>query len=68
MIGNDVNLDIFQLAECLSGTTEVSNILAKYLEWDRAPRRIIYQLSQELELVKSQASLTTSSPVPGKAM
>ena len=40
MIGNDVNLDIFQLAECLSGTTEVSNILAKYLEWDRAPCRI----------------------------
>jgi hypothetical protein len=30
MVSNDVNLDILQLVYCLSGTTEISNILAKY--------------------------------------
>ena len=40
MVGNDVNLDILQLAERISGTTEVANIFAKYPEWDRAPRRL----------------------------
>lgn len=40
MVGNDTNLDILQLASRISGTTEVSNILAKYPQWDRAPRRL----------------------------
>ena len=40
MVGNDANLDILQLVSRLSGTTEVSNILAKYPQWDRAPRRL----------------------------
>ncbi|KJA12558.1 hypothetical protein HYPSUDRAFT_1096618, partial [Hypholoma sublateritium FD-334 SS-4] len=40
MIGNDANLDIFQLASRLTGTTQVSNILAKYPQWDRSPRRL----------------------------
>ncbi len=40
MIGNDSNLDIYQLASRLTGTTQVSNILAKYPHWDRAPRRL----------------------------
>ena len=40
MVGNDANLDILQLASRLTGTTEVSNILAKYPHWDRAPRRL----------------------------
>lgn len=40
MIGNDANLDIYQLASRLTGTTQVSNILAKYPQWDRAPRRL----------------------------
>lgn len=40
MVGNDVNLDILQLAERISGTTEVANIFAKYPEWDRGPRRL----------------------------
>lgn len=39
MVGNNVNVDILQLSERLSETTEVSNILAKHPEWDRAPRR-----------------------------
>ncbi|KAF8970227.1 hypothetical protein BDZ97DRAFT_1652701, partial [Flammula alnicola] len=40
MVGNDSNLDIYQLASRLTGTTQVSNILAKYPQWDRAPRRL----------------------------
>jgi hypothetical protein len=40
MVGNDANLDVLQLVSRLSGTTEVSNILAKYPQWDHAPRRL----------------------------
>jgi hypothetical protein len=40
MVGNDANLDILQLVSCLSGTTEVANILAKYPQWDRCPRQL----------------------------
>lgn len=40
MIGSDANLDMWQLASRLTGTTLVSNILAKYPQWDRAPRRL----------------------------
>ena len=38
MVGNDANLDILQLVSCLSSTTEVTNILAKYPQWDHSPR------------------------------
>jgi hypothetical protein len=48
MIGNDANLDVYQLVCRLAGTTEVSNILAKYPEWDRSPRRLrLPSLSRE---------------------
>ncbi|KAF8150584.1 hypothetical protein B0H34DRAFT_784860 [Crassisporium funariophilum] len=40
MVGNNINPDILQLAEQISGTTEVANIFAKYLEWNHAPRRL----------------------------
>ncbi|KAJ7183908.1 hypothetical protein C8R46DRAFT_1309168 [Mycena filopes] len=40
MIGNDANLDILQLIGRLVGTTQVANILAKYPQWDRPPRRL----------------------------
>lgn len=40
MVGNDANLDVLQLVQRLTGTTEVSTILAQYPEWDRAPRRL----------------------------
>ena len=40
MVGNDANLDVLQLVSRLAGTTEVSNILAKYPHWDRSPRRL----------------------------
>ena len=40
MVGNDANLDILQLVSRLAGTTEVSNILGKYPQWDRSPRHL----------------------------
>ena len=40
MIGNDANLDLLQLGLRLTGTTEVSTILARYPHWDRAPRQL----------------------------
>ncbi|KAF7420950.1 hypothetical protein PC9H_011469 [Pleurotus ostreatus] len=40
MIGNDANVDAYQLGSRLTGTAEVSTILAKHPEWDRAPRRL----------------------------
>jgi hypothetical protein len=43
MVGNDANLDLLQLSLHLTGTTEVSTILAKYPHWDRAPSFLHYQ-------------------------
>ncbi|KAG6834823.1 hypothetical protein H0H93_007136, partial [Arthromyces matolae] len=40
MVGSDANLDILQLVQRITGTTEVANILAKYPQWDRGPRRL----------------------------
>lgn len=40
MVGTDANSDVLQLVSRLSGTTEVSNILAKYPKWDDSPRRL----------------------------
>ncbi|KAA1480083.1 hypothetical protein DENSPDRAFT_789909, partial [Dentipellis sp. KUC8613] len=40
IIGNDTNLDCLQLALRVTGTTEVSNILARHPEWDKSPRRL----------------------------
>jgi hypothetical protein len=37
MVGNNSNLDILQLALCVTATTEVSNILTKHPEWDNGP-------------------------------
>lgn len=39
MVGNDANLDIWQLTSRLTSTTQVSNILAKYPQWDPLLRR-----------------------------
>lgn len=44
MVGSDRNLDILQLAERLTGTTEVSNILANHPEWNKSPRRLVLSL------------------------
>ncbi|KAH9016177.1 hypothetical protein EDB85DRAFT_1875254, partial [Lactarius pseudohatsudake] len=40
MVGNDTNVDNFQLGARLTGTMESANILALHPEWDKAPRRL----------------------------
>ena len=56
MIGNDANLDMLQLVSRLAGTTEVSNILAKYPQWDRSPRRLrLPALSRESKEISDRA-------------
>jgi hypothetical protein len=40
MVGNNTNLNVLQLDLCLTATTEVSTILAKYPHWDQAPHRL----------------------------
>ncbi|KAF8058599.1 hypothetical protein FPV67DRAFT_1565461 [Lyophyllum atratum] len=40
MIGNDANVDALQLGSRITGTTEVSSILATHPEWDKQPRRL----------------------------
>ncbi|KAH9072764.1 hypothetical protein EDB83DRAFT_2312940 [Lactarius deliciosus] len=37
IIGNDTNVDNYQLGSCLTGTMELANILAMHPEWDKAP-------------------------------
>jgi len=36
MVGNDTNIDVLQLALCITSTTEVLTILSKHPEWDRS--------------------------------
>lgn len=56
MVRNDTNLDILQLVCRLAGTTEVSNILAKYPQWDQAPRRLkLPALSRESKEIPDSA-------------
>jgi hypothetical protein len=56
MVGNDANLDILQLVSRLSGTTEVANILAKYPQWDRSPRRLkLPSMSRESKEIPDSA-------------
>ncbi len=38
--GNDTNVDVLQLLDKLSHITEISTILTKHPEWDRAPQRL----------------------------
>ena len=57
MVGNDANLDILQLVCRLAGTTEVSNILAKYPHWDQSPRRLkLPALSRESKEIPDSAN------------
>jgi hypothetical protein len=56
MVGNDANLDILQLISRLAGTTEISNILARYPHWDRTPRRLkLYAISRESKSIPDSA-------------
>lgn len=63
MVGNDSSIDIYQLVLRLSGTTEVSGILAQHPEWDRAPRRLkLPTLSKEgIEIFKDVDHIKPSS-------
>ncbi|KAF8802080.1 hypothetical protein BYT27DRAFT_7226487 [Phlegmacium glaucopus] len=57
MVRNDTNLDLLQLVCRLAGTTEVSNILAKYPHWDQAPRRLkLPALSRESKEIPDSAN------------
>ncbi|KAH8989846.1 hypothetical protein EDB83DRAFT_2480927 [Lactarius deliciosus] len=40
IVGNDANVDNYQLGSRLTGTMESMNILALHPEWDKAPRRL----------------------------
>jgi hypothetical protein len=40
MIGNDCGVDVLQLGECSTGTTEVADILGRYPAWDKPPRHL----------------------------
>ncbi|KAF8148808.1 hypothetical protein B0H34DRAFT_679492 [Crassisporium funariophilum] len=56
MVGNNANLDLYQLLGRIAGTTEVSNILAKYPHWDRSPRRLkIPSLSRDTKEIPDRA-------------
>ncbi|KAE9402392.1 hypothetical protein BT96DRAFT_956274 [Gymnopus androsaceus JB14] len=51
--GSDRNLDLLQAAECLTGTTEVSNILALHPDWDKSP--YMTQVEDQVDHIKPQA-------------
>ncbi|KAI0027508.1 hypothetical protein K488DRAFT_61333 [Vararia minispora EC-137] len=40
MVGNDANADVLQLAQHLSHSVEVTNIIAEHPEWDQSPRHL----------------------------
>ncbi|KAF5366588.1 hypothetical protein D9758_008958 [Tetrapyrgos nigripes] len=40
VVGNDCNVDVFQLVHRITGSVEVANILAKHPEWDKTSRRL----------------------------
>jgi hypothetical protein len=60
MVGNDANLDILQLALCVTATTEVSNILAKHPEWDKSPHRLRLPTVTKDDLSKFSSQLSNS--------
>lgn len=56
MVGNDANLDIFQLSLRVTGTTEVANIFTLHPEWDKSPRRLHLPLvTREMEAIPDAA-------------
>lgn len=56
MIGNDANLDVYQLALRLTGSTKVANILAKHPQWDKGPRRLrLPMMSKDMKKIPQGA-------------
>jgi hypothetical protein len=70
MVGNDANLDILQLALHVTVTTEVSNILAKHLNWDKSPYRLhLPTITRAMEIISNYRSyLSTSILAPGETL
>ena len=56
MIGNDTNVDLYQLAGRLTAAVESQKILAEHPEWDAAPKRLnlaaMYTQSEQDNLQK----------------
>ncbi|KAF8890598.1 hypothetical protein BD779DRAFT_1702573 [Infundibulicybe gibba] len=48
MVGNDVNVDIYQLVNCLSNVSECAEILTQYPHWDRSPRPAVDHITPAL--------------------
>jgi hypothetical protein len=55
MIGNDNGVDLLQLGDRVTGTTEVADIFGQHPEWDRSPRRL------RLPLIDRDGNLITLS-------
>ena len=56
MVGNDANVDNFQLGTRLTGTMEAANILALHPEWDKAPQCLHLPLvSQDMTTIPDSA-------------
>lgn len=56
IIGNDANVDNYQLGSRLTGTMESANILALHPEWDKAPRRLhLPSVSQDASEIPASA-------------
>lgn len=56
MVGNDANIDSFQLGMQLTGTMEATNILALHPEWDKTPRCLHLPLvSQDMTTIPDSA-------------
>ncbi|KAJ7754917.1 hypothetical protein B0H14DRAFT_2540801 [Mycena olivaceomarginata] len=63
MVGSDANVDLLQLALRITGTTEVSTILALFPHWDSAPRRLKLPVLSEndIEIEQRQDHITPPS-------
>ncbi|KAJ7898295.1 hypothetical protein B0H14DRAFT_2557327 [Mycena olivaceomarginata] len=63
MVGSDANVDLLQLALRITGTTEVSTILALFPHWDSAPRRLKLPVLSEndIEVEQKQDHITPLS-------
>ncbi|KAJ7336224.1 hypothetical protein DFH08DRAFT_813457 [Mycena albidolilacea] len=63
MVGSNTNVDLLQLALHITGTTEVSTILALFPHWDTAPRCLKLPVLSEndIEIEQKQDHITPSS-------
>ncbi|KAJ8089166.1 hypothetical protein PM082_014414 [Marasmius tenuissimus] len=65
LVANNVNLNILQLGNLLTGATEVATIFAKYPQWDKSPRRLSLPVEKELRYKENEnqnSVITSISP------